>query len=82
MAAQSLAELNDELQAAVDLELGHPRSRVDAVTQAVRDRRAVHAIAEALCEPQWDSVLLEEIVQLIRDTGRTVGPPPLALYRG
>ena len=36
MAAQSLAELNDELQAAVDLELGHPRSRVDAVTQAIR----------------------------------------------
>ena len=57
----SPAELNDELHALIDLELGHPRRRTSSDEQAQADRQAVHAIAGALRKPDWDSELLEEI---------------------
>jgi hypothetical protein len=39
----------------------------------------VHAIAEALRNPAWDSRLLDDICDIIRDTGRQVAAPPLAV---
>jgi hypothetical protein len=78
----SWAELDDELQAMLDLELGDSRRRVDEQAQAERDRRALHAIAGLLRNPDWDGALLDDIVQLLRDTGRRiVGAPPLQVYR-
>ena len=73
------AELNDELHALIDLELGHPRRRTSSREQAGADSHAVHAIAGALRKPDWDSELLEEICDIIRDTGRPVGAPPLVM---
>lgn len=78
----SPAEVNDELQTLVDLELGSPRRRTTAGLQDRSDRDAVHAIADALRNPVWDSALLEEVCDIIRDTGRQVGPPPLVALAG
>lgn len=39
----------------------------------------MHSIAEALRDPAWNSELLEEICDIIRDTGRHVTGPPLAV---
>lgn len=79
---RSAAELNDELQALLDLELGHPRRRVSAQLQDHSDRHAVYAIAELLRCPDWDTALLEEICDIVRDTGRQVSGPPLAVIAG
>jgi hypothetical protein len=78
----SPAELDDELQSMVDLELGHPRRRASASSRGRDDRDAVHSIAELLRRPEWDSELLEEICDIIRDTGRPVGGPPLVVIAG
>lgn len=75
----SPGELNDELHALLDLELGHPRRRTNSGEQAGADSRAVHAIANALRNPDWDSELLDEICDIIRDTGRPVGAAPLVM---
>jgi hypothetical protein len=75
----SPAELDDELQTLVDLELGHPRRRTTAGGRDRTDQDAVHAIAEALRDPHWDSRLLDDICDIIRDTGRQVAAPPLAV---
>jgi hypothetical protein len=77
----SPADIDDELQRLVDQELGHPRRRSTAPGQTERDRQAVHAIGYALRSPGWDSALLEDIVQLIRATGRQVSAPPLEVLR-
>ena len=73
------AELDDELQALVDVELGNPRRRAMAGHQARYDSDALYSIAELLRNPRWDSELLELICDVIRDTGRPVGGPPLAV---
>jgi hypothetical protein len=79
------AEVDEELQLMVDLELGHPRTKAARTTseqQADQDSQAVHAIADLLRSPEWDTALLEEICDLIRDTGRPVGGAPLARLAG
>jgi hypothetical protein len=76
------AELNDELQSMLDLELGHPRRRASASSRDRDDRNAVHEIADLLRRPDWDTALLEEICDIIRDTGRPVGGPPLTVIAG
>ncbi len=76
------AELNDELHALLDLELGHPRRRTTASSLHRGDRDAVHAIAEQLRRPAWDTELLEQVCDIIRDTGRQVSGPPLARLAG
>jgi hypothetical protein len=78
----SWAELNDELHVLLDLELGHPRRRVRAQLQDLTDRDAVYAIADLLRRPEWDTALLEEICDIVRDTGRQVSGPPLAVIAG
>lgn len=76
----SPSEVNDELQTMIDLELGHhPRRRTTAAGQDRGDRDAVYAIAEALRSPAWDTELLEQVCDIIRDTGRQVSGPPLAV---
>jgi len=75
----SPAELDDELQALTDLELGHPRRRATAMAQDRDDRNAVYEIADLLRNPHWDTSLLELICDIIRDTGRQVSGPPLAV---
>ena len=39
----------------------------------------VGAIADALRNPGWDSQLLEEICDIIRDTGCQISGPPLGV---
>ncbi|MFL6163575.1 MAG: hypothetical protein ACJ74U_15295 [Jatrophihabitantaceae bacterium] len=78
----SWAELNDELHVLLDLELGRPRRRVSAQLQDRTDRDAVYAIADLLRRPHWDTALLEEICDIVRDTGRQVSGPPLAVIAG
>jgi hypothetical protein len=73
------AELDDELQTRLDLELGHPRRRTTARVQRRDDENAVEEIAHALRNPHWNTELLEEICDIIRDTGRQVTGPPLAV---
>jgi hypothetical protein len=69
-----------ELQALIDLQLGEPSRRADAADQAEVDRRALEDIAYQLRSPDWDAGLLEDIVQIIRATGRQVSGPPLQVY--
>lgn len=75
----SPAELNDELHALIDLELGHPRRRTTPAAQDRADQDALYAIADALRKPRWDTALLDEVCDIIRDTGRPVTGPPLAV---
>ena len=76
---QNPAQLDEELQLLIDSELGHPRRRTTIARRERGDRDAVFAIAEALRNPAWDTALLEEVCDIIRDTGREVSGPPLAV---
>jgi hypothetical protein len=78
-AKQTPAQLDEELQLLIDSELGHPRRRTTTARRDRGDRDAVFAIAEAMRNPVWDTALLEEICDILRDTGREVSGPPLAV---
>jgi hypothetical protein len=74
---RSPAQLDRELQALIDLQLGEPGHRVHADRQAEVDQFALQEIAYALRSPDWDRGLLEDVIQIIRATGRQVSGAPL-----